>query len=148
MIFQVGDRVIHDALDADGIPMSRYGFVKSAAGSDGELTVMFDNEIRAESVNRQQLKLVTATTVELRLEGNDLIREVELRKGLLSLWLAEADTAGLDIDCWHPMGEGVYNAPGKWCLAEIEVGGEQYVLRARTYINEPDVVHLRAEPNS
>ena len=82
------------------------------------------------------------------LEGNDLIKEAELRKGLLSLWLAEADTAGLDIDCWHPMGDGVCDAPGKWCLAEIEVGGEQYVLRARTYLNTPDMVHLRAEPNA
>ena len=89
---------MHQAPDSDGIPMSRYGFVKSAAGVDGEITVMFDNEIRAESVHRRDLRVVSATTVELRLEGNDLIKEAELRKGLLSLWLAEADARAASLD--------------------------------------------------
>jgi hypothetical protein len=148
VIFQDGDRVIHIGSGDDGMPLIRYGFVKGVGGIDDKVPVMFDEQIDVEQVSRQQLQLVSATTVELRLEGTDLITTADLRRGLLSLWLAEADTAGLDIDCWHPMGDGVCDAPGKWCLAEIEVGGEQYVLRARTYLNTPDMVHLRAEPNT
>ena len=95
------------------------GWLKAGNGDEflppesGPGPVMFDEQIDVEHVSRQRLKIVSATTVELHLEGTDLITTADLRRGLLSLWLAEADTAGLDIDCWHPMGDGVNDAPGK-----------------------------------
>ena len=52
----------------------------------------------------------------------DLITTADLRRGLLSLWLAEADTAGLDIDCWHPMGDGVNDAAALARFSQLRRG--------------------------
>ena len=140
-----GDRIRYESEGDDGLPLVRYGFVGGMAASDGPVVVMLDGELGGDVVNLAQVQPVTATTVELCLTGADLIADPDLRRGLLALWMAEADTAGLDIDCWHPMGEGECDAVGAWCLAELNVGGERYVLRARQLSDDLDVVHLRAE---
>ncbi len=145
MTFAPGDRIRYECTGDDGLPLVRYGFVGGIAGSTGPVVVMLDGELGGDVVNLSEVQPVTVTTVELILNGTDLVDEPELRRGLVSLWHAEADTAGLDIDSLRPMGDGECDAPGGWCLAELHSGGERYVLRAVQYDHEPDTVRVRAE---
>lgn len=78
----------------------------------GRLVVMLDGELSGDVVNAAQVQPVMVTTVELLLHGTDLVDDPELRRGLVSLWVAEADTAGLDIDCLRPYGDGECDSPG------------------------------------
>jgi hypothetical protein len=64
------------------------------------------------------------------------------------LWHAEADSAGLDIDALHPIGDGECDSPGAWCLADLRAGGFQYLLRAVQCPKEPEMVRVRAEPKT
>lgn len=148
MTFSQGDRIRYVCTGDDGFPLVRYGFIGGIAASHGPVVVMLDGEIAGDVVNVDQVQPVTVTTVELLLHGTDLIDEAELRRGLVSLWHAEADTAGLDIDSLHPFGDGECDAPGGWCLAELHAGGERYVLRAVQCDREPDIVRVRAESPS
>jgi hypothetical protein len=141
--FSAGDRIRHECTGDDGLPLVRYGFVGGVAGSDGPVVVMLDGELGGDVVNLAEVQPVTVTTVELRLAGGDLVDEPELRKGLLALWLGEADSAGLDIDEVQPLGEGRCEHPGSWCLAALTAGGRQYLLRAEHVGDEH--VRLRAE---
>jgi len=145
MSLSPGDRIRYECTGDDGLPLVRYGFVGGVAGTAGPIVVMLDGELAGDVVNLAEVQPVTVTTVELRLHGADLVDEPALRRGLLSLWHAEADTAGLDIDHLHPMGDGECDRPGGWCLAELQVGAERYVLRAVHTPDEPDVVCIRAE---
>ena len=122
----------------------RYGFIGGVAASDGPVVVMLDGEISGDVVNAAQVKPVTVLTVELVLHGTDLLDEPELRRGLVSLWTAEADTAGLDIDCLRPYGDGELNPPGCWCLADVHAGGYRYVLRAVQRSDEPAMLRVRS----
>jgi hypothetical protein len=144
-MFSPGDRIRYECTGDDGLPLVRYGFVGGIAGSTGPVVVMLDGELGGDVVNLSEVQPVTVTTVELILNGTDLVDEPELRRGLVSLWHAEADTAGLDIDSLRAMGDGECDAPGGWCLAELHSGGERYVLRAVQYDHEPDTVRVRAE---
>ena len=146
MSFTQGDRIRYESTGDDGLPLVRYGFIGGIAASDGPVVVMLDGEISGDVVNAWQVKPVTVTTVELVLHGSDLLDEPELRRGLVSLWTAEADTAGLDIDCLRPYGDGECNPPGCWCLADVHAGDDRYVLRAVQLPDEPDMVRVRAEP--
>lgn len=141
-----GDRIRYECTGDDGLPLVRYGFVGGLAGSNGPVVVMLDGELGGDVVNLSDVQPVTVTTVELLLHGTDLVDEAELRRGLMALWHAEADSAGLDIDCLRPLGDGECDAPGDWCLAELVAGGERYVLRAAQCPDEPEMVRVRAEP--
>ena len=148
MTFRPGDRVRFECVDDDGLPMVRYGFVGGVAGSDGPVVVMLDGELGGDILDLSQIQPVTITTVELCLTGSDLMTEPELRRGLVALWHAEADTAGLDVDALHPLGDGLRDSSDSWALAELMAGGEQYVVRAFQLPNEPDMVRIRADrPN-
>lgn len=145
MTFSSGDRIRYECTDDDGFPLVRYGFIGGIAGTMGPVVVMLDGELTGDVVNMAQVQPVTITTVELILHGADLVDEVELRRGLVALWHAEADTAGLDIDALHPIGDGECDSPGGWCLARLIAGGEEYVLRAVQLPHEPEMVRVRAE---
>jgi len=148
MTFRPGDRVRFECVGDDGLPMVRYGFVGGVAGSDGPVVVMLDGELGGDILDLSQIQPVTITTVELCLTGSDLMTEPELRRGLVALWHAEADTAGLDVDALHPLGDGLRDSSDSWALAELMAGGEQYVVRAFQLPNEPDMVRIRADrPN-
>lgn len=140
-----GDRIRYESTGDDGLPLVRYGFIGGIAGTGGPVVVMLDGELAGDVVNLSEVQPVTVTTVELILHGTDLVDEPELRRGLTSLWHAEADSAGLDIDSLHPMAEDECKQPGGWCLAELLSGGERYVLRALQLDHEPDTVRVRAE---
>lgn len=145
MTFSSGDRIRYECTDDDGFPLVRYGFIGGIAGSTGPVVVMLDGELTGDVVDMAQVQPVTITTVELILHGADLVDEAELRRGLVALWHAEADTAGLDIDALHPIGDGECDSPGGWCLARLIAGGEEYVLRAVQLPHEPEMVRVRAE---
>jgi len=113
---------------------------------------MLVGELNGDLRDLSQIQPVTITTVELCLTGNDLINEPDLRRGLVALWHAEADSAGLDVDALHPLGgpdgDGLRDSSESWALAELMAGGEQYVVRAFQLPNEPDLVRIRADrPN-
>jgi hypothetical protein len=146
MTFLPGDRIRYETLGDDGLPLVRYGFIGGIAASGGPVVVMLDGELGGDVVNLAQVQPVTVTTVELCLHGTDLVDEPNLRRGLLSLWTAEADTAGLDLDGVRPFGDGECDSPGCWCLAELDAGGDHYVLRAVQLPHEPEMVRVRAEP--
>ena len=113
---------------------------------DGSATAPNPTELgysTGDVVNAAQVQPVTVTTVELLLHGTDLVDEPELRRGLVALWVAEADTAGLDIDCLRPYGDGECDSPGCWCLADVHAGGDRFVLRASQCADE--MVLVRAE---
>ncbi|MCB0956653.1 MAG: hypothetical protein KDB12_10910 [Ilumatobacter sp.] len=145
-MFSPGDRIRYECTGDDGLPLVRYGFVGGVAASGGPVVVMLDGELGGDVVNLEQVQPVTVTTVELVLHGTDLIDDPELRRGLLALWQAEADSAGLDIDCTRTIGDGECDAPGCWCLAELTAGGGRFVLRAVQLPHEPEMVRVRAEP--
>lgn len=137
-MFQPGDRVRWDTIDDDGFPIVRYGFVGGCNGNGTRVCVMFDSDLKGDTVIEfDQLAPVTILNVELRLDGCDLLDDPSLRQGLVNLWSAEADQAGLQIRSVSYLGTGVRDANGHgFALAEITSGGCRYVLRA-----VPDPAH-------
>jgi hypothetical protein len=147
--FHPGDRVRVESTGDDGYPLVRYGFV-GTCGADGEpVMVLLDDDLNSCTVvDRTSVLPVTVTTVELRLDGADLLHDPSLRQGLVSLWSAEAEAAGLEISALHHVGTGKRDSGDSYMLAELTAGGEQYVLRAVCHPNESDVVRVRADrPN-
>lgn len=143
-----GDRVRVETMGDDGFPVIKYGFVGGVAGSNGPVVVMLDGELGGDILDLSQVQPVSITNVELRLAGTDLMTDPELRRGLVALWHAEADEAGLDVDALHPLGDGLRDSSDSWALAELVAGGEQYVVRAFQLPNEPEIVRVRADrPN-
>jgi hypothetical protein len=145
MTFSSGDRVRIETVGDDGLPLIRYGFVGGVAGRDGPVVVMLDGELGGDVVDLGQLKPVAVNTVELSLSGADLFEDPSLRAGLVALWQAEADQAGLDVDSLHPLQHSLRDSSDSWALAELTSGGEQYVVRAIRLPNEPETVRIRAD---
>jgi hypothetical protein len=145
MTFGLGDRVRWATMGDDGFPLVRYGFVGGVAGERGPVMVMLDDELSGEVVDLDQLKPVAITTVELHLDGPDLIDEPDLRRGLVYLWQAEAEQAGLDVDTVECLGSGQLLPDLSWSLAALTSGGRRYVVRAMRDRANPDVVLIRAE---
>lgn len=141
MNYESGDRVRVERLGDDGLPLVRYGFVSGQNVGGGPVAVMLDGELHPKVFATAAVRLVTLTNVELRLAGNDLLDEPSLRHGLLALWQAEVDNAGLVIEeiarvectCWHEY---------EWPLAELLSCGDRYLLLARR--GEADSVTVRA----
>ena len=133
----------------DGLPLVRYGFVGGCCHDDGTVTVMLDDDVNAVVLtDTSQLHQVSVTSVELRLVGADLLEDPVLRQGLVHLWRAEAEIAGLDIDAIHSTGTGLRDSHDSYVLAEMVAGAEQFVVRAVVSPNDPEVVVVRADrPN-
>lgn len=133
-MFQPGDRVRWESLGADGLPMVRYGFVGGSNGDASRVAVMLDGELKGDTVvDCTQLEAVTITNIELRLQGADLLTDPELRQGLVNLWTAEADQAGLEVRSLAYLGSEVFGSSTESCaLAELRSGGQYYILRALT----------------
>jgi len=145
-MFQPGDRVRWETVGDDGLPLVRYGFVGALNGDHTHAAVMLDGDLTGDTVVEfTQLAPVSITTVELRLNGADLLDDPALRQGLVNLWSAEAEEAGLEIrlmSCFN--GGASADDTGGYELAELWAGSQQYVLRAA-----PDVisgtVNIRAD---
>lgn len=145
MTLAPGDRIRYECTGDDGLPLVRYGFVGGVAGSSGPVVVMLDGELGGDVVNLAEVSPVSVSTIELTLHGTDLVDDPSLRRGLLSLWQAEADTAGLDLDAVCALETGCDDT-GTWDLAHLRVGCDLFVLRARRLVHDPDAVIVRAEP--
>lgn len=146
MKLQPGDRVRWETVDDGGFPVVRYGFVGGSNGDGTKVAVMFDGELKGDAVvDLDQLEPVTITNVELRLNGADLLDDPSLRQGLVNLWSAEADQAGLEIRSIDCLGTGVREAGACFALAEVWAAGRPWVLKARPDASAPDVITVRAE---
>jgi hypothetical protein len=143
-MFSLGDRVRWDTTGDDGLPLVRYGFVGGVAGEVGPVMVMLDGELAGEVVQLEQLEPVTILNVRLHLHGRDLIDDPELRRGLVHLWRAEAESAGLDVDHLDSLGTGEPAQPG-WWLGSVTTGGQEYLVKALPAARDDQVICIRAE---
>lgn len=144
---QPGDRVRWETVDADGFPVVRYGFVGGCNGDGSKVAVMLDGDLKGDRIiDLHQLEPVTITNVELRLDGCDLLDDPSLRQGLVNLWTAEADQAGLEIRSIDCLGTGVREAGTCFALAEVWAADRPWVLKARPDDAAPDVVVVRVDP--
>jgi hypothetical protein len=145
-MFRAGDRIRWQTIGDDGLPLVRYGFVGGVNGSGDRVVVMLDGELKGDRVvDECQLEPVEITTIELCLHGADLLDDPSLRQGLVNLWWAEADQAGLEVRSMSCLGTGVRDVVGNgFALAELQSGGYQYVLRAERD-TASDTVRVRAD---
>jgi hypothetical protein len=130
----------------DGLPLYRYGFVGGIAAPDGPAQVFLDDELGEVTVPLSDLEVIEMTTLELCLPGVDLCQDAALRRGLVAMWQAEADQAGLAIEEVTPLGDGVRDDVGSWALAELRAAGDRFVLRASVGPVDPQMVRVRACP--
>ncbi len=146
--FDCGDRIRYETVGDDGRPLVRYGFVDDAA-DEGPGKVLLDGELGVNVVELDNIRMVDIWSVTLRLDGAALLEDPSLRQGLVKLWHAEAEDAGLQITAIHPIetGVGVRDSSEGYALAEMTSAGEQYMLRA-TKCTDADAVMLAAgRPN-
>jgi len=149
MSYQAGDRVRWVSTGDDGLPLVRYGYIGSTCAGNGRVVMMLDGELKGNFlVHMDDIALVSITNVELRLTGCDLLDDPAMRQGLVHLWSAEADQAGLDVGSVRyvssesstftsvPLGGAVP-------LAEVDSGGQHYLLAARA-IRTVDTICVKA----
>lgn len=142
MTLRPGDRVRTETTGDDGLPLVRYGFVGDVAA--GAALVMLDGEIATAPVELSHVRPVSMTSIVLGLHGADLVTQPELRRGLVALWHAEVDRAGLAVDGLRPIGDGLADTNHSWALAEVRAGDDRYVVRAVQQPDDPGVVWVRA----
>jgi hypothetical protein len=143
--FRAGDRIRIECTGDDGLPLVRYGFVGGIPTGPGPIVVMLDGDLGGSIVDPAFVKAVELTTVELRLNGSDLLEDPDLRRGLVRLWQAEADDAGLDVGGLRPIGDGLRDSSDSWALAELTFGEDLYVLHAISLPNDPATICVRAD---
>ena len=145
MTFGLGDRVRWATTGDDGLPLVRYGFVGGVASESGPVMVMLDGELNGDVIDLEQLQPVTDHQRRAAPRRARPDRRPELRRGLVHLWQAEAEQAGLDVDALECLGAGQQLPDQSWSLASLDSGGEHYVVRARRHQADPEVVLIRAE---
>ena len=146
--FSPGDRIRYETIGDDGFPLVRYGFVGGETSNGGPVVVMLDGELGGDLVDPDTLAPVHIGSVTLTLDGSDLLHDPSLRQGLVSLWQAEAEDAGLQIAALHSIGTGVRDSSEGYVLAELNTCDEQYVLRAAACPTRSDAVVVGASlPN-
>lgn len=148
MSFEAGDRVRWNCTGDDGLPLIRYGFVgggDTGVGGGDEapvVTVMLDGQFSTDvTVPVHELEPVTIASIELRLAGGDLLDDPTLRQGLVSLWFAEIDQAGIQVRSIERFGSGIASSSG-FDLAALRSGGVEYTLHATADIAS-DTVWVR-----
>lgn len=141
-----GDRIRLVGTDEDGLPFVRYGFVApdSPDPATTVVTVLLDGEISGETVPCERVEIVTVASIELMLQGDDLVADPVLRRGLVAMWCAEAETAGVALDAFCPNGDGERDDRGSWILAHATAGDDRYAIRACERAGEPPMVHVHA----
>ncbi len=146
--FHHGDRIRYATTGDDGYPLVRYGFVGGESNGDGPVVVMLDGELGGDVVDLDKIEPVHIDNVVLTLDGADLLDDPSLRQGLVNLWRAEAESAGLEIASLHSIGTGVRDSHDGFALAELSSAGHKYVLRATICPNRPDAITVHADrPN-
>ncbi len=144
MTFQPGDRVRWQTTGEDGLPLVRYGFV-GAGVHNGEVRVMFDGQLKSNTLlPADDIAHVHVTNIELRVTGIDLLADPAMCQGLVHLWSAEADEAGLDLGPIRLLPHHTRGDTMPVPLAHVEAGGVHYVLQACPA--RDDMVCVRAAP--
>ena len=147
-MFQPGDRVRWESQGEDGFPVVKYGFVGGTNGDRSRVVVMLDDDLKGDTVvDETQLEAVTITNLELRLRGTDLITDPNLRCGLVNLWAAEADQAGLEIREVVPIDDATTVTLDDGCtLARVRAGGQHWELRADYDGLVDDAIRIHVSP--
>ncbi len=146
--FKLGDRIRYATTDDDGFPFVRYGFVGALSSPGEPLCVMLDGEIAADIVDLDLVEPVHISNVTLTLGGSDLLDDPSLRQGLVNLWAAEAESAGLQIASLQSIGTGVRDSIQGYALAELNSGGDRYVLRGTLCMHQYNSIVVHADrPN-
>lgn len=145
MSFATGDRVRWETTGDDGLPMVLYGFVGGQPAEHGPVVVMMDGEIHAKVLPAAEVHIVTLGNIELIFHGTDLVDDPELRKGLLALWQAEVDTAGLAVEQLGPVEHCSCTGDSTWPLAQLYSCGDRYVVHAVRLADDLDCVRVRAD---
>lgn len=146
--YSLGDRIRYATTGVDGFPLVRYGFVGSLNSSDGPVTVMLDGELGGAVVDLALIEAVHISNVTLVLGGSDLLDDPSLRQGLVNLWAAEAESAGLQIATLNCIGTGVRDSSEGYALAELHSGGHRYVLRGTLCLHRYNAIVVHADrPN-
>ncbi len=143
--FSHGDRVRWATVDDDGLPLVRYGFVGGVTGTNGPVIVMLDGELGGDVIDPDEIEPVHMSNVTLTFSGTDLLHDPSLRQGLVNLWVAEAESAGLEIATLQCIGMGVRDAGDGYALAELSSGGHTYVLRATLCSHDHESVMVHAD---
>jgi hypothetical protein len=145
-IFSHGDRVRYATTDDDGFPLVRYGFIGGAPHDNGPVVVMLDGELGGDVVDLAELEPVNISNVTLKLSCAGLLDDPDLRGGLIRLWQAEAEDAGLQIAAIHPIDStvGLHDSDTGCELAQLTAAGELYVLRAVVCPTEDDTILIQA----
>ena len=148
-MFQPGDRVRWESQGDDGYPIVRYGFVRGTNGDATRVVVMLDDDLKSDTVvSEHQLDAVTIANLELRLRGTDLITDPALRTGLVNLWAAEADQAGLQIRDLVPVDDHGAIALDVGCtLAMLRAAGKRWELRADCDSMIDDAIRIHVSPH-
>ncbi len=144
MNFTAGDRVRWECTGDDGLPLVHYGFVGGQGAPGGPVVVMLDGEISGKVIPAAELHTVTLDNLELVLHGADLVDDPALRRGLLALWEAEVDNAGLAVEGLGPVTHCSCTGTS-WPLAQLFSCGDRYVVHAFQLPDEPDFVRVRAD---
>lgn len=148
-MFQAGDRVRWESEADDGFPIVRYGFVRGTNGDATRFVVMPDDDLKNDLVLHEgKLAAVTIGNLELRLRGTDLITDPALRPGLVNLWVAEADQAGLQIRDVTPVDDASAIALHTGCtLAKVRAAGRRWELRADCDALVDDAIWIHVSPD-
>jgi hypothetical protein len=147
--YQHGDRIRYATTDDDGFPLVRYGFVGGVTDGGGPVVVMLDGELGGDVVDLDTIEPVEICNVTLKLDGAGILDDPQLRPGLVLLWEAEAEDAGLQIAAIHPIetGLGVRDSSEGYALAELTAAGEQFMLRATRCPTEDAILLQCGRPN-
>jgi len=143
--FHHGDRIRYASTDDDGFPVVRYGFIGGVTGDHGPVVVMLDGELGGDVVDADTLQPVHISNVTLTLEGSGLLEDPILRQALANMWVAEAESAGLQIAAMHLMGNGVRDSSEGYAIAELSSAGEQYTLHAGVCPTVADAILVQAQ---
>ena len=144
--FQAGDRIRVERTGDDGLPLVRYGFVGGIPSGIGPIVVMLDGDLNGSIIEPSEVQHVELTTIVLNLTGADLLDDPDLRRGLVALWQAEADSAGLEVERLRPIGDGLRDSSDSWALAELTLGEQLYVVHAIKLPADPNTICVRADP--
>jgi len=143
--FKLGDRIRYATTDDDGFPLVRYGFIGALSSPGEPVSVMLDGDLATDVVDLSLIETVHISNVTLTLAGTDLLDDPSLRQGLVNLWAAEAESAGLQIASLHCIGTGVRDSSEGYALAELNSGGDQYVLRGALCLYQYNAIVVHAD---
>lgn len=157
MRLRTGDRVRVRRTDGEGLGHVVYGYLDRVDAEKGYAFVFVDDELRASHCVLHDVDAVEIGNVEVRFDSSELCLALahnpHLRRGLVFMWQAEAELAGISVERLEFLGHdgnGMHDHVDSWALASLVAGGESFWLRMWTQIptqQSPEgFVRVCAEP--